>query len=100
MRRPPHPPPRLGSPLVAAAAVIAAACSEPELPSGSFFDDRILPTLTRNCVGSPTGGACHLANESGAALGNLDLSSFDALMRRRDVLPATGPYHFFNTDLF
>jgi hypothetical protein len=35
---------------------------------------------------------CHVATKEQAAVGNLDLTSFDSLMRRRDTLPAAGPY--------
>ncbi len=66
------------------------ACAEPDPPTFSFYEERIDPILRVGCAQQTTG--CHVATEQGFALGNLDLSSFDALMRRRDVLQPTGPY--------
>ncbi len=65
------------------------ACDEVPPPGSSFFDERIQPVLEVGCAIQTNG--CHV-DVDGAATGNLDLSSFDALMRRRDVLPAYGPY--------
>ncbi len=72
------------------AYVVAGACNDPKVPQSSFYDERIDPILQVGCVQQTAG--CHLASDSGSAAGNLDLSSFDALMRRQDVLPAYGPY--------
>ncbi|MEZ4256115.1 MAG: hypothetical protein R3A78_10480 [Polyangiales bacterium] len=70
--------------------VALVACDEPNAPGSSYFDERIEPALKVGCVSQTAG--CHLASLDGTATGNLDLSSFDALMRRSDVLPAYGPY--------
>ncbi|MBC7170774.1 MAG: hypothetical protein H5U40_00015, partial [Polyangiaceae bacterium] len=59
-------------------------------PASSYYDERIAPLVDVGCVQQTTG--CHLASETGEAVGNLDLSSYDALQQRRDVLPAYGPY--------
>ncbi len=67
-----------------------AACGEPEAPRSSYFDERIGPTLRGSCVQQTAG--CHLAARAGIAPGNLDLSSYDALMRRDDALAIYGPY--------
>ncbi|MFW5921451.1 MAG: hypothetical protein ACOCUS_06390, partial [Polyangiales bacterium] len=70
--------------------LLAVGCND-QLPSdSSFYSERVGPTLEFGCVQQTTG--CHVASEDGTATGNLDLSSFDALMRRKDVLPAYGPY--------
>jgi len=68
----------------------AAACSESEPPAFSFYADRVAPVLEVGCVQQTTG--CHVATPALTAAGNLDLTSFEQLMRRSDVLPATGPY--------
>jgi len=67
-----------------------AACAEPDPPTFSFYEERIDPILSVGCAQQTTG--CHVATTDGFALGGVDLSSFDALMRRRDVLEPTGPY--------
>ena len=71
-------------------ALAIFACDDGPTPSSSYYDERIGPVLEFGCVEQTAG--CHLANDRGEATGNLDLSSFDALMRRADVLPAYGPY--------
>lgn len=75
--------------LLASLAVIAG-CEQQDLPPGSYYDDNIQPTFATSCVRQNTG--CHLATPEGTATGNLDISSFDAVMRRRDVLEPYGPY--------
>src|SRR5205085_922230 len=52
----------------------------------------ISPILTTSCVRTNTGAGCHVVDPKGNALGNLDLSSFDGLNRRRDLLVDYGPY--------
>jgi hypothetical protein len=71
-------------------AIAASACEEPVTPGSSYFDERIAPVLRVGCVEQTA--SCHIATLEGTAAGNLDLSSYDALMRRSDVLPAYGPY--------
>src|SRR6478752_2395315 len=70
--------------------LLASACEEPSPPAFTFYDDRVAPVIGVGCVQQTTG--CHLASPAQTAVGNLDLSSYDALMRRSDVLPASGPY--------
>src|SRR5688572_18711109 len=72
------------------AGVIVAGCDDAPAPASSYFDENIQPILQVGCVMQTTG--CHLADDTGRAVGNLDLSSYDALMRRKDVLDAYGPY--------
>ncbi|NOY92226.1 MAG: hypothetical protein GXP55_13615 [Deltaproteobacteria bacterium] len=69
-----------------------AGCQPPALPEGSYFSENIQPILQQGCVQQTTG--CHIARAEGTAAGNLDLSSYDAMMRRRDLLPRFGPYPF------
>lgn len=66
-----------------------AACDSPAPPNSSFYEERIDPILRVGCAQQTNG--CHI-DLDGTATGNLDLSSFDALMRRRDVLAPYGPY--------
>jgi hypothetical protein len=65
---------------------------EPEIPpDGSFYEERIDPVFrSGGCLQSA--GVCHVGSEQGEAPGNLDLTSYDALMRRADVLEPYGPY--------
>ncbi|MCC7540863.1 MAG: PD40 domain-containing protein [Deltaproteobacteria bacterium] len=67
-----------------------AACEEEQLPPSTYYDEQIAPILQAGCVGQTTG--CHTVDAYGVAAGNLDLSSYDALARRFDVLPPYGPY--------
>jgi hypothetical protein len=69
---------------------LIAGCEPQDLPQGGFYDDQIQPLFTTSCVRQNTG--CHVATPQGTATGNLDITSFDSLMRRRDVLDPYGPY--------
>jgi len=75
-------------PVVLAAPL--CSCDEQAQSAFSFYDERIDPIIDVGCQRQTTG--CHVDDGRGFALGNLDLTSFDSLMRRRDVLPAYGPY--------
>ncbi|MFW6085385.1 MAG: hypothetical protein ACODAA_09240 [Gemmatimonadota bacterium] len=70
--------------------VACVACDDAGFRSPSYYEERIAPVLETSCARQTAG--CHLDDGSGRAAGNLDLASYDALMRRRDVLPACGPY--------
>ncbi len=79
--------------LLAAAAVAAlTGCQPAEESEFSYYEERIEPTLNGSCARGPAGGGCHIPTEEGIALGNLDMTSFDSLMRRDDALVAYGPY--------
>ncbi|MBZ0116963.1 MAG: hypothetical protein K8H88_08215, partial [Sandaracinaceae bacterium] len=65
-------------------------CEPNDTPQFSFYDDQIGPILTNSCTRQNIG--CHIPRADGTALGNLDLTSYDALARRRDVLEPFGPY--------
>ncbi|HJL30916.1 MAG TPA: hypothetical protein RMI62_17680, partial [Polyangiaceae bacterium LLY-WYZ-15_(1-7)] len=75
--------------LLLCALGVASGCEEQPPPGGSYFQERIQPVLDFGCAQQTNG--CHV-DVDGAATGNLDLSSYDALMRRRDVLAPYGPY--------
>jgi hypothetical protein len=59
-------------------------------PEQHFYDAHIQPVLNTFCVGNTS--PCHQATPEGTALGNLDLSSFEAVQVRRDVLRTYGSY--------
>ena len=71
------------------AAFVLLACSEIPPPEESYYSREIAPAIKFTCAQQTTG--CHLARD-GQAAGNLDLTSYDSLMRRRDALSAYGPY--------
>jgi hypothetical protein len=71
-------------------ALASSACQDREASTFSFYGERIAPILDVGCQRQTTG--CHVDDGRGFALGNLDLSSYDSLMRRHDVLHAFGPY--------
>ncbi|MFO0713806.1 MAG: hypothetical protein U0353_28385 [Sandaracinus sp.] len=66
-----------------------ASCAPPDPPGGSYYEERIEP-MFGGCLQSA--GVCHVGTDRGEAPGNLDLSSYDALLRRADVLERYGPY--------
>lgn len=73
-----------------ALAMCAIGCDEQPRSAFSYYEDRIDPILDVGCQRQTTG--CHVDDGRGFALGNLDLTSYDGLIRRRDTLPAYGPY--------
>ena len=80
-------------PLSMAAIVgLGFACAARDVPHDSYFDRSIAPVLTTGCARSPTGSGCHVSDEKGNALGNLDVSTFAMLDKRRDLLDTYGPY--------
>lgn len=77
--------------LAAVWLLLAAAGCRSSAPSSSYFGSFIQPILTARCS-QGGGGLCHSNNGTGRALGNLDLSSFEGVTRRRDVLRRYGSY--------
>ena len=69
--------------------LVVVGCDDVPPPGGSYFDERIQPAFDVGCAIQTNG--CHVDN-GGSATGNLDLSSYDSLMRREDTLPPYGPY--------
>jgi hypothetical protein len=76
--------------VLALAAALLLGCQAPERKKYSYYDERIAPVLDVGCSRQTTG--CHVDDGHGFALGNLDMSSYDALTHRRDALEAYGPY--------
>ncbi len=71
---------------------LAPACSTTQPPSSTYFERTISPVLTTSCVRTNTGAGCHVASDKGNALGNLDVSLYSQLEKRRDLLLNYGPY--------
>src|SRR6266404_5674271 len=85
----------VGSPLgvlvVFALALTSTACRPQRPAEQRFYDQHIQTIFNASCVGNTS--PCHRIDQaSGVALGNLDLSSFDAVQKRRDVLRTYGSY--------
>ncbi len=74
------------------ALAAAAACNVKEPEHTTYFEQHISPILTTGCARSPTGSGCHVADPKGNAFGNLDVSTFEGVSRRRDLLQTYGPY--------
>jgi Hydrazine synthase alpha subunit middle domain/WD40-like Beta Propeller Repeat len=73
------------------ASLVPAACAQPKPPERHFYEQQIQPIFDRFCVGNTS--PCHRVDtDSGTALGNLDLTSFEMVQRRRDVLRGYGIY--------
>ena len=76
-----------------ASLVVVAACGEDAPPSSTYFERNIQPLLTQFCAGNTAG--CHAVNPDDPyvfAAGNLDVTSFENISKRRDVLRPFGPY--------
>jgi hypothetical protein len=71
---------------------LSSGCTTKEPPDTTFFESNIGPLLATSCVRSATGSGCHVADLHGNAFGNLDLSSYDGINKRRDLLQTYGPY--------
>jgi hypothetical protein len=69
---------------------LAAACNEPPPAAPQYFERVIQPILTSNCAFNQ--GACHKNDGTGNALGNLDVTSYAAITKRRDVLTTYGSF--------
>jgi hypothetical protein len=72
-------------------ALAGGGCKPQKAAEQRFFDTHIQPILTASCTMSTS--PCHrIEPETGVAAGNLDLSSFEAVQKRRDVLRSYGAY--------
>ncbi len=80
--------------LVAGLCVAGTACSDPP-PGRTYFERNILPILEQKCVGNTAG--CHSTNEGDPfdfAAGNLDVTSYENIQKRRDTLTPFGAYPY------
>src|ERR1022692_313855 len=81
----------LGFAVAAAAAVRAAGCHVKEPAEQHFYDVHVQPIFNSFCVGNTS--PCHKIDPAtNTALGNLDLSSFEGVQKRRDALRTYGSY--------
>src|SRR5262245_14441522 len=88
----------LGRGGLAAVATLALAggCLTKDPPENHFFDQHVQPILKSFCVGNTS--PCHaivsdpMDPDYGTALGNLDLTTFEGIQKRRDVLRTYGSY--------
>ena len=78
----------------ALAIVFTSGCSSCDSPAGrTYYERNIEPILQQKCAGNTSG--CHATNADDPysfAAGNFDVSSFDAVQKRRDVLTRFGAY--------
>jgi hypothetical protein len=74
----------------------SGGCLTKEPPEQHFYNQHIQPILKTFCVGNTS--PCHATVSDpndpsfGTALGNLDLTTFDSIQKRRDVLRTYGSY--------
>src|SRR3954468_8000969 len=81
----------LGALTLGAGAALASGCLTKKPPEAHFYDQHIQPILKTFCVGNTS--PCHAVDPAtGTALGNLDLTSFEGIQKRRDVLRTYGSY--------
>jgi hypothetical protein len=73
-------------------AALIGACTTKQPTESTYFSRTIQPILTTSCVRAPTGAGCHVADARGNALGNLDVSTYENITKRRDLLVDYGPY--------
>jgi len=80
--------------LIGAALTGVAACGDPP-PGDTYFDHFIQPVLVQNCANNVSG--CHRTDSDdpfGRAAGNLDVTSYDHIIKRRDLLGTFGAYSY------
>jgi hypothetical protein len=73
------------------APLLSAGCLKKQGVEQHFYENHIQPIFNNFCVGNTS--PCHRVDPAtGVALGNLDLTSFDSVQKRRDVLRTYGSY--------
>lgn len=78
--------------VVAFSAPFWSACATPEPERSTYFERTISPILRTSCVSANTGASCHVADAKGNAFGNLDVSTYEATIKRRDLFSNYGAY--------
>lgn len=73
-------------------ASFSSACSSPEPTPSTYFSRTIGPILNTSCASSNTGASCHVADSRGNAFGNLDVTTFATISKRRDLFTNYGAY--------
>ncbi|HEX7842072.1 MAG TPA: hypothetical protein VF469_31590 [Kofleriaceae bacterium] len=86
----------LGSAICAALAVLVAGTGCGTSPPGrTFYQRNIEPILLQKCAGNTSG--CHSTNPGDPfqfAAGNFDVTSFESVQKRRDLLAPFGAYAY------
>ena len=80
--------------LVFGSVATLGACTDPA-PGRTFFERTIQPILMQKCAGNTSG--CHSINVGdpfAIAAGNLDVTSYESITKRRDVLSRFGAYPY------
>jgi hypothetical protein len=74
--------------------MVLPACKGAEPPpTETFYDRKIGPILLGSCANSPTQSGCHVAKDDrGNSLGNLNVTSYEALTKRSDLFISHGAY--------
>jgi len=71
----------------------SAACKTQESQRSNYYDRKIGIGLVQSCAQSPTKSGCHVAaDDHGNAFGNLNVTSYDTLTKRKDLFLRYGPY--------
>jgi hypothetical protein len=71
--------------------LLGTGCQKKEPAVHHFYDQHIQPVFDQFCVGNTS--PCHRIDpDTGTALGNLNLASFEGVQKRRDVLRNYGAY--------
>ncbi len=75
-------------------AITSGACRRDEDSARStYYERKIGVVLQQSCAQSPTKSGCHVAaDDRGNALGNLNVTSYESLTKRKDLLLRYGPY--------
>jgi hypothetical protein len=76
--------------LLAALAAFSIGCDDTSPDAPQYYERVIQPIFTASCVRQQ--GGCHKDDGTGNALGNLDLTSYANVTKRRDVLRTYGSY--------
>jgi len=81
----------LGPVVLGVLASAGAGCLKKQGAEQHFYDNHIQPIFNNSCINNTS--PCHRVDPStGVALGNLDLTSFENVQKRRDVLRTYGSY--------
>src|SRR5580692_6883585 len=75
-----------------AVGLVLSGCTVKQPTPSTYFDRNIEPILQNSCVRTNTGAGCHVADPKGNAFGNLDMTTFAGVDKRRDLLLDYGPY--------
>src|SRR4029078_5776830 len=71
--------------------VCASGCHVKKPVEQTFYEEHIQTIFTQSCVNGTS--PCHRVDpQTGVALGTLDLSSFESVQKRRDVLRTYANY--------